>query len=348
MTEAQAATGPDGRPRTPADIFDMMLAYKVTALLSTGIELGVFDCLAEGKADAGQVARRLALDERGTRLLLNALAAIGLLVADGRSYALHQHTAAYLVRGRPGYVGDMAKVMSSTWEWDALKRLPEAVRRGGTVLQEHAETPGYPYWEDFASFAGAVARPTAERVAKALGPWAAARPRLHVLDMACGHGLYGFTLACHYPRARVWSLDWPNVLTVARRHAERLGVADRVSTLSGDMFQVPLGGPYDVVLITNVLHHFSEQRATELLGRASEALVSDGKAVLVGFTVGEEPPAADPAPHLFSILMLVWTFAGEVHPVSAYQRMLSAAGFRDAKVHSVPSLPLRVIVADKA
>jgi SAM-dependent methyltransferase len=343
--------GPDGAaagPRTPAEIFDMMLAYKTTALLGTAVELGVFDSLAGGGAGAAEVAGRLGLDERATRLLLNALAAIRLLESDGRSYALAEGAAAHLVRGRPGYVGDMTKVMSSAWEWDALKRLPEAVRRGGTVLEEHAETPGYTYWEDFAAFAGAVARPTAEAAARALAPWASARERLHVLDMACGHGLYGFVLACHYPRARVWSLDWPNVLPIAVQGAERLDVADRVSTIAGDMFEVPLGGPYDLVLITNVLHHFSEERGTELLRRASQALVPQGKVVLVGFTVEQGPPAADPAPHLFSILMLVWTFAGEVHPVAAYQRMLWEAGFGDANVHRVPSLPLRVMVADKA
>ncbi len=323
----------------------MMLAYKTTALLSAGIELGVFDCLAGGPAGAGEVAGKLDLDERATRLVLNALAAMRLLESDGESYQLSEGAAGHLVRGQSGYVGDMAKVMASSWEWDALRRLPEAVRHGGTVLREHAESPGYEYWEDFAAFVGAVAAPTAQEAAAALAPWASARERLHVLDMACGHGLYGFTFALRQPRARVWSLDWPNVLPIAREHARRLGVADRMSPIAGDMFQVPLGGPYDVVFITNVLHHFSEERGTELLRRARGAMAPGGRVVLVGFTVDEGPPAADPAPHLFSILMLVWTTRGEVHSFRAYERMLAAAGFSDASLRLVPSLPLRVIVA---
>jgi C-methyltransferase len=346
------STGPHGdaarKPLTPPDIFDMMLAYKTTALLATAIELGVLDCLAGGEADATRIAGKLAMDERGTRLLLNALAAIGLLESDGKTYSLDEGAHRHLVRGRPGYVGGMIKVMASGWEWDALRRLPDAVRRGGTVMDEHAETPGYAYWEDFAAFASTVARPTAELAAGVLAAWASARERLDVLDVACGHGLYGFTLALHQPRARVWSLDWPNVLPIAHRHAVELGVADRMSSIPGDMFEVPLGGPYDVVYVTNVLHHFSEERATELLGRVGEAMVAGGRVVLVGFTAGEGPPAADPAPHLFSILMLVWTTGGEVHPVDAYERMLTASGFRNTSVHLVPSLPLRVMVAEKA
>lgn len=333
-------------PSRPA-LFAMMLAYKQTAVLRAALELGVFDALADGPADAVAVAGRLGADTRGVRLLLNALAALGLVGVDGEDYLLTGGAAAYLVRGEPGYLGDMAKVMASSWEWDALKSLPDAVRRGGTVLDEHAETPGYLYWQDFAAYAGPVAEPTAETAAGALDSWASGRPRLHVLDMACGHGLYGFTLARHQPQARVWSLDWPSVLPVTRRHAERLGVADRMLTIPGDMFTVPLGGPYDVVMITNVLHHFSEERAAELIRRAAEVTAPDGRIVLVGFTLGDQPPALDPEPHLFSILMLIWTFEGEVHTTAGYRRMLAAGGFGHAEVLPVASLPLRVIIADR-
>lgn len=346
MTETASAPT-TGRAMTPPAIFEMMQAYKVTALLDTGVELGVFDRLARGAEGAEALAADLGLPARSCRLLLNGLAAIGLVESDGRTYRLSEGVARHLVRGRPGYVGDMRKVMSSAWEWDAMRRLPDAVRQGGAVVDEHAETPSYEYWEHFAAYAGAVAGPTANKAAEALAPWAASRERIHVLDVACGHGLYGYTLAREQPHARVWSLDWPNVLPITRQHAERMGVADRASFIAGDMFEVPLGGPYDVVMITNVLHHFSEERGTELVRRGAEALAPGGRMVLVGFTVGDGPPALDPAPHLFSILMLVWTHAGEVHSVDEYNRMLAGAGLREAAVHEVPGLPLRVLIAAK-
>jgi C-methyltransferase len=333
---------------TPPDVFDMLLAYKNTAVLSAAIDLGVFDAIAAGASTAAQVASRQQLDQRGAKLLLNALAALGLLTCDGPDYRLVAGAEKILVRGRPGFVGDMSKVMASTWEWAALAGLPDAVRRGGTVAPQNAETPGYAYWEDFAAYAAAVAAPTAKLMADVLGPWAAQRDRLDVLDVACGHGLYGFTLAARQPHARIWSLDWPNVLPLARERAARMGVADRVSTIAGDMFDVDLGGPYDVVMITNVLHHFSEARAVRLLSRAAGVLAPDGRIVLVGFTVSDAPPATEAAAHLFSILMLIWTSEGEVHSEHAYERMLAESGFTDATLHPVPGLPLRVIVARRA
>jgi 2-polyprenyl-3-methyl-5-hydroxy-6-metoxy-1,4-benzoquinol methylase len=333
---------------TPAQIYDMLLAYKTTSILSAGIELGVFDTLAAGPRTAAEVATALDLPERGTRLLCNGLAALGLLDTDAGTYRLGAAAGRYLVRGRGEYVGDMARVMASGWEWEAFGRLPEAVRAGGPVVAEHAETPEYPYWEQFAAYAGAVARPTAGLAAATLAPWAAARPRVDVLDVACGHGLYGYTLAVAQPHARVWSLDWPNVLAAARKHAAGMGIADRVSTIAGDMFSVPLGGPYDVVMVTNVLHHFSPERGVALLRRLAGAMVPDGRLVLVGFVTGDgREPARDAAAHLFSVLMLVWTAAGEVHSEATYQSMLDAAGFSEGRSYSVPGLPLSVIVADR-
>ncbi|MDR0345553.1 MAG: methyltransferase domain-containing protein [Nocardiopsaceae bacterium] len=345
-TRSTEASGPpSGGQLGPAGIFDMLLAYKNTAVLSAGIELGVFDALAAGATTSSEVAKRQRLDPRGAKLLLNGLAALGLLQPEDHAYRLSAAAEKFLVRGSPSYIGDMAKVMASKWEWEALGKLPEAVRHGGTVTAENAETPDYPYWQDFAAHAGAVAAPTAELMADVLGPWASRREPLHVLDVACGHGLYGYTLARQQPHARIWSLDWPNVLPLARERAIRMGVGDRITTIAGDMFELDLGGPYDVVMITNVLHHFSERRASELLRRAAGSMTDDGRIALVGFTISDAPPAAEAAAHLFSILMLIWTSEGEVHTESAYERMLVGAGFSDVTLHPVPALPLRVIIA---
>jgi SAM-dependent methyltransferase len=335
-------------PLTPPAIHGMMLAYKTTALLGAALELGIFDALAEQAMRPADAADRLCLDRRSTTMLFRALAAIHLLVTDdGELFELDPGVDSYLVRSRPNYIGDMFKVMASRWEWDGMRGLAAAVKSGGSVLDENAETPGYAYWEDFAAYAGAVAGPTASFVARELDQWAAARDRLHVLDIACGHGLYGYTLAGAQPHARIWSLDWPNVLEIALGHARRLGVSDRVTTIPGDMFDVQMGGPYDVVMVTNVLHHFSAETSTLLLRRAAESLTTGGKLVIVGFTIDGDRIEENAAAHLFSILMLIWTSAGEVHSEAAYISMLKDVGCRDARVHKVPGLPLRVIIADR-
>ncbi|GDY31737.1 class I SAM-dependent methyltransferase [Gandjariella thermophila] len=333
---------------TRARLFQMMQAYKETSLVKTGIELGVFDHLAAGPMDVEAVSDAFGGDPRGTRILLNALAALRLVGTDGRRYWLAPGADELLVRESAGYAGDMVHVFASDWEWNALNRFAEAVRKGGTVLDEHAETPEYKYWEDFAAYAPVVAKPTADVLADAIGRWATGREHLDVLDLACGHGVYGYTVADRYPQATVASLDWENVLAVAASHAERMGVLDRTRFITGDMFEVSLGGPYDLVLITNVLHHFSEERATELLTRAASVVKPDGRVGVVGFTTSDALPADDPAPHLFSVLMLAWTAEGEVHSEAAYEKMYRAAGLEQPTIHTVAGLPFRVLLAGPA
>lgn len=332
------------KPLTRESLFAMMQAYKQTSLLRTGVELGVFAALDE-PATAAAAARAIGADERGTRILLDALAALGLVEVDAGTYRLAADAAPLLLPSRPDYQGDMVKVIASDAEWDALKRLTDAVRKGGTVMDEHAETPMFAYWEVFAEHAPAIARPTASILLRSLEEWGRDRPRLDVLDVACGHGVYGTSVARHFLSSTLTCLDWPNVLPFARRQAERDGVAERLSLIGGDMFEQPWEGPYDLVLITNVLHHFTAERATELLRLARGALRPGGRLGLVGFTTTDGPPADDAAAHLFAVLMLAWTEGGEVHSERTYAEMLDAAGFTDLHRDAVPGLPFRVLTA---
>jgi C-methyltransferase len=193
-----------------------------------------------------------------------------------------------------------------------------------------------------------VTRPTTQLLTGQLHDWAAGRDRLDILDLACGHGLYGYSLAQQHPHARVCSVDGPKVLEIAQKHAARLGVADRVQTLPGDMFALPLGGPYDLVLVTNVLHHYAEDQAVELLRRAAAVTVPGGRIALVGITLEEGPVRANAEAHLFSLLMLVWTTQGEAHSSAAYERMLTAAGYTGMRLHRQSTLPMRLIIADRS
>ncbi|PVC64130.1 methyltransferase [Streptomyces sp. CS065A] len=332
---------------TRQGLLTMMSAVRRTGILRAGVELRVFDAVAGAPAGPDEVAAFCGTDPRGMRILLNALAATGLLVKDDDRFSLAPGADSTLVTTHPDYYGDAVRLAASDYEWDAIKRLGDAVRSGGSVMEVNAETPAYTFWEDFAALGTLNTPPIAELVARHVLPGTKERDEVKVLDIACGHGLYGYTLAAHDPRARIWSLDWPNVLAVTENNAERLGVRDRAHFIPGDMFEVPLGGPYDVVVVANVLHHFSTERAKRLLARTADAVRPGGQLVAIAISTGDGPPHLDPVPHLFSALMLAWTSQGQVHPLSDYEEMVTAAGFAPPKVHGLPDNPLRVLIADR-
>lgn len=78
---------------------------------------------------------------------------------------------------------------------------------------------------------------------------AAAEPAegLRILDVGTGSGAIAIAVAKHVPTARLVAGDISaEAIDVARGNAERLGVADRIEFVIGDL--VPPGGPWDVVV----------------------------------------------------------------------------------------------------
>jgi C-methyltransferase len=332
---------------TPEPLMQMMQGMQVTAILRAGIQLGVFDQIAAGNDQAGQIASGIGADERGTRILLDALAAIGLLETNG-GYKLSPLAGAFLVSTRQPYLGAAVNILSNDMLWAGFEQLAETVRHGGTLSEMHTETPEHAFWETFASSSAGIATPSAFALAEALRPWAEQRGRIEVLDIACGSGLYGLTFASQFAQAQPTLLDWKNVLPLTRKNVERMGLGDRTSYIEGDVFEVALGGPYDLIIASHIFHHFNEQRCLELLRRLAGALKPDGRLAINDFTATKQRPADEPFPSLFSVIMLVTTREGEAYPLSTYQRWLGEAGFKQPEVRESIGMPSRFLIAERS
>jgi len=343
-------TIPDGGPAAPvfSGMFRMLFNSLTPSLIHAGVELSVFEALAAGPSDAATVAAKIGAPERGVRLLLNALTSIGLLTLEGAAYALAPAARLHLIPGHPAYVGDMVAVYANSWDWKALTTLPDAVRRGGTAMTENLESPGFGYWQDFAANSGAASGRLAFLVGAALQPWVANRETLRVLDIGCGSGAFGLSLINQRPDGHATLLDWENILPYAREQAGRMGLSDRISEISGDMFEVPLGGPYDVVVVANLLHHLSPERGVDLLRRVRGAVADDGRVVLVNFVADESPSPQDAGGHMFSILALLWTHGGQAYRPEEYAAQLDTAGYTIEASRRVPVLPVGVTIAAPA
>jgi ubiquinone/menaquinone biosynthesis C-methylase UbiE len=167
-----------------------------------------------------------------------------------------------------------------------------------------------------------------------------------VLDIAAGHGMYGIALARHNPNAEVVAVDWKNVLAVARENAEKAGVSGRHRSIEGSAFEVDFGDEYDIVLITNFLHHFNAETNESFLRKVHRALKPGGRAVTVEF-VPNEDRLTPKIPAEFSLLMLANTPEGDAYTFSELERMYRNAGFRSIQLHEIPPSPQRVAIGVK-
>lgn len=331
---------------SPATILNLLQGYNASGVVNAAIQLGVFAALEKGPQGAAHVASAVRCPERSTTILCDALSALGLLVKEARRYRLSPDAAEFLLPGKPAYVGGAARILCDPNLWDAFGRLAQAVRHGGTVLPLHAETPGQKFWETFADNSDAFAAPAAAYAASLLESFLHGRTAPRVLDVACGSGLYGLTLASRCPSAHLTMLDGAQVIPAVKKRAKDHGLAKRISYITGDLFRAELGGPYDVIIASHVLHHFSPSSCETALRRFARALVPGGR-LLVHEFVSAEDGVSNAHAAMFAAVMLAWTREGRTYSFREFSRMFTRTGFVAPVLHAPPHLTSQFLVGER-
>lgn len=334
-----------GDAPSPMLLFTTVNAFQSSAAIRAAVDLEVFTAIAEGHTTPAALAERCNAAERGLRILCDNLVILGFLTKGEGSYQLTRDSAIFLDRRSPAYMGGIVEFMHSPSILDSFTRLTEAVRRGGTATSEEGTmAPDHPVWVDFAR----AMMPMMGMAAKALPDLVPVDPEkpLRVLDIAAGHGLFGLAFAERYPQAEVTAVDWEAVLAVAQENAEHAGVANRFRTLPGSAFDVDYGGEYDVILLTNFLHHFDVPTCETLLRKVHASLAEGGKAVTLEF-VPNDDRVTPPGPASFSLVMLASTAAGDAYTFAELESMFGNAGFSRSEASPVPAGIETVVVSYK-
>jgi 2-polyprenyl-3-methyl-5-hydroxy-6-metoxy-1,4-benzoquinol methylase len=323
--------------------FDAMSAFQRTEAVRTAVELELFSHIAAGSNTVDELAAKCQASPRGVRILADYLTIIGFLEKQSDRYTLTPDTAAFLDRASPAYLGDAVAFMLAPGMMDAFRRLTPAVRRGGTAISEEG-TVSYdnPIWVEFARAMAPLMKMPAQRLSELIGG-DPAQP-LRVLDVAAGHGLFGITIARQYHQAHITALDWPNVLAVAQENADSANLAARYTQHPGSAFDLDWGGPYDIVLLTNFLHHFDVPTCEKLAAKAFGALAPGGRAITLDFI--PEPDRLTPAPTAtFALTMLATTAHGDAYTFAELEQMFAHAGFARSEFHPLPPTTEQAVVS---
>ena len=332
-----------GKQPTPALVFDTFNGYQRTQALQTAIELEFFTAIGEGNTTAKAIAQRCGASERGTRIVCDFLTVIGFLTKEGENYALTLDSATFLDKRSPAYMGTVSNFILSPYIREPFERLTETVRNGFYAADTALE-PDHPMWVEFARSMQPMMALPSQLMAQLVDP--TKDTKLRVLDIAAGHGLYGIAFAKENPQVEVTAVDWPKVLEVAKENAQATGVADRYQTKPGSAFDVDYGTGYDLVLLTNFLHHFDKETCETLLKKVRGALADGGRAVALEF-VPNDDRVTPPQAAAFSLQMLGGTPKGDAYTFAELEQMFHNAGFARSEMHELPPTIERVVISHK-
>jgi SAM-dependent methyltransferase len=330
---------------TPDLFWQTMSGYQQSAALKAAVELNIFTAIADGSRTAGEIAQVCGASERGTRILCDALTVMGFLTKTGNEYSPTESTAIFLNRKSPAYLGSALDFIMSPYLRHAFDDLSNAVRNGGAPeVGNDSLGPESPMWVTFAKAMMPLMFPPAQRIADQIG--FDADKEIKVLDIAAGHGIFGITVAQKYPNAQIYAADWANVLTVATENAQKFAVGDRHHLIPGSAFDTDFGEGYDVVLVTNFLHHFDPPTNEKLLKKINAALKEDGKVMTLEF-VPNDDRVSPPTEAMFSLVMLADTPAGDAYTFAELKTMFEHSGFSRNEHIPLTPLPQHLVVSMK-
>lgn len=344
---------PRPQPLQSFDAIDRMVAgYREAQILFAAVRLGLFDALGDGALDAATLAERLEADRRGTRILCDALAALGVLgkegtgaegggqgeadptgtAGGGTAYRSSPAAREFLTTDSPR--SKVPMLLHGAKLYERWAGLVDAVTRGAPVPDERIDPR---LMDDEAAFAGAMAaigRESAVTTVDALVRVGALEGVRTALDLGGGPGLYAIELARRVPGLRGVVLDRPATLEVARRNVEAAGLSEPagsggtgsvVTTRPGDALEGDLGGPYDLVFTSNFLHIFPPETNRRLVARAATALAPGGRIAVKDFLL--DPDRTTPlGGALFAVNMLVGTEGGDSFTVDEVHGWFRDAG----------------------
>jgi SAM-dependent methyltransferase len=325
-------------------LVDTVNAFHAARALHVAVDLDLFSRLATTPKNAAQLAVLVGCDAHALERLLNALTALGFLHKSGECFQAAPVSQTYLVRGGLKYIGHFVQFQSRRWrEWEGLG---EVVRSGHAAREPnlYADSPA-----DFeALIVGlheiAVARGDARWLARAV-PLTRCRK---LLDVGGGAGTYAAAFCRENPDLEAVVLDLPVTLPVARRILKQFDTTRRVSFLACDYTREPItGGPYDVALLSNILHLHDAAGAVDLLRRIHAVLAPGGILIVKDYVM--EAEHTQPASGALFALTLLLSTRGRTYTLPEMSQWIGRAGFHDTVVLAPePPMTSSVLVALRA
>ena len=314
-------------PKDLQGIRKLYLGFTGARVLLTANSLGIFEHL-ERPCSARELSGMLDTDSRATEIVLDALSGIGLLKKNRNGKYLNTRVSRrYLVRSSPCYQGDIIRHASSMWEnFSSLDIVLRTGHPSRQVTRTHDTHKAFIMGMHNLSLlrAGALARAIGLKHVKTM------------LDLGGGPGTHAIEMAKRGIEATVF--DLPDTIIIAKKVARREKVRG-IHFIAGDFQVDDIGSGYDLILVSQIFHAFSEEENLALLHKCRRALNPGGRIAVHEFPI-DQSRTSPVHSALFSVNMLVSTEHGRCYTPHEMKQWLRNTGFHDVVAKHLPETVL--------
>jgi SAM-dependent methyltransferase len=313
-------------PWNPARLMKISGAYWEAFPLHVAVDLDVFTLIGEGSLSGEEIASRWNGNPRSVRMLLEAVAAMGLLEKKENKYSNTEAAKTFLVKTSPAYMGFAVKHHHHLVQ--AWSKLSQAVKTGKPVRKKRRTR------SELESFLMAMynnASGLAPRITREID----LSQRRHFLDLGGGPGTYAIHFCQANPGLKATVFDLATTAPFARKTIRRFGLGSRIDFQAGDYLHDAVQGTYDVAWLSQILHSMGPESCRTVIEKAVSVLEPGGLILVHEFLLNDthDGPLF---PALFALNMLVNTEEGRAYSEGEIKDMLVKAGVR-----SIRRLPFR-------
>lgn len=326
--------------QVPIPLLHVQMYFIMAKAVMEAAEAGVFEAISKGKKIPETIAEICGLHPRPLAQLLTLLVSMEYLRFENEEFSLTPMAQKWIAPDSPHSVHAIA-VYNNQVAWDWVTHLGEYLRTGKGM--ESHDVFGETQWKLYQDAMFAVARSEVREFEKRVP---IPRNATAMLDIGGANGQYATALCRKYPQLKATILDLAGAIEKAAPVAD--DVQNQIDFEVGNALTDDLGeNRYDVVLLSNVAHHFTEEQNQELTKRVMRSLCKGGIFIVNEFI----RPAFDSKPELVgssSSLFFGLTSTSGNWTVAEIQSWQRAAGLKIYKTVHYFTIPgMAMVIAKK-
>ena len=316
---------------------EMINGYKLTYLIMSANNIGLFNILDNKEKILTQIAMELNLEEDRIEPILNGLTFHKIISKNKDSYYLEEYNEVLNKNSEYNQLGyiQFAETIIKRYEnlENAIKNKEAATNSFKELTEKDAES--------FMQGMNANAINPSKFIAENYN-----FDNHKILDVAAGAGTYSITVAKKYENVTAKMIDLPEMVKIQNKRIHQEGLEERLTSEIYDYnINFPTGN-YDDVFLFAVVHQEPEEHIRKLLDNIYTVLKPNGRLFLTSFFLNEDKISPEYSVQ-FAIEMLINTEKGKAYTHNEIQSLIKKSQFKEIeRVDEIPG-PATLYIAKK-